>query len=196
MLIKCWIGQKFRQWRLAPPKTHSHISQNVLFHIMNFFFAIWHDVRHRNNGIKNHRKQSGLIPGGRCNRLRCPLARMSGLQCFNMGHNGHGITCKVSVWPLWKIFRITHPRACSNSPKANKLLIYCLYNILRIGPLILWACIKAFIKNMRYLKWYIFQIKQYVVYKWLIKHAYCKQCREILHQMSTTCFHSVFTYCH
>ena len=27
----------------------------------------------------------------RCNRLRCPLARMSGLQCFNMGHNGHGI---------------------------------------------------------------------------------------------------------
>ena len=30
----------------------------------------------------------GLV---RCNRLRCPLARMSGLQCFNMGHNGHGI---------------------------------------------------------------------------------------------------------
>ena len=29
--------------------------------------------------------------GSRCNRLRCPLARMSGLQCFNMGHNGHGI---------------------------------------------------------------------------------------------------------
>ena len=27
----------------------------------------------------------------RCNRLRCPLARMSGLQCINMGHNGHGI---------------------------------------------------------------------------------------------------------
>ena len=27
----------------------------------------------------------------RCNRLRCPLARMSGLQYFNMGHNGHGI---------------------------------------------------------------------------------------------------------
>ena len=27
----------------------------------------------------------------RCNRLRCPLARMSGLQCFSMGHNGHGI---------------------------------------------------------------------------------------------------------
>ena len=29
--------------------------------------------------------------GYRCNRLRCPLARLSGLQCFNMGHNGHGI---------------------------------------------------------------------------------------------------------
>ena len=27
----------------------------------------------------------------RCNRLRCPLARLSGLQCFNMGHEGHGI---------------------------------------------------------------------------------------------------------
>ena len=27
----------------------------------------------------------------RCNRLRCPLARMSGLQCVNMGHNGNGI---------------------------------------------------------------------------------------------------------
>ena len=27
----------------------------------------------------------------RCNRFRCPLARMSGLQCFNIGHNGHGI---------------------------------------------------------------------------------------------------------
>ena len=27
----------------------------------------------------------------RCDRLRCPLARMSGLQFFNMGHNGHGI---------------------------------------------------------------------------------------------------------
>ena len=23
--------------------------------------------------------------------LRCPLAILSGLQCFNMGHNGHGI---------------------------------------------------------------------------------------------------------
>ena len=33
-----------------------------------------------------------LMPNeARCNRLRCPLARMSGLQCFNMGHNGHGI---------------------------------------------------------------------------------------------------------
>ena len=29
----------------------------------------------------------------RGNRLRCPLARWSGLQCFSidMGHNGHGI---------------------------------------------------------------------------------------------------------
>ena len=27
----------------------------------------------------------------RCNRLRCPLARLSGLQGFNVYHNGHGI---------------------------------------------------------------------------------------------------------
>ena len=27
----------------------------------------------------------------RCDRFRCPLARLSGLQCYNMGHNGHGI---------------------------------------------------------------------------------------------------------
>ena len=38
------------------------------------------------------RISSGRFYGDcRCNRLRCPLARMSGLQCFNMGHNGHGI---------------------------------------------------------------------------------------------------------
>ena len=37
----------------------------------------------------------------RCNRLRCPLARMSGLQCFNMGHNGHGINLYgVSMTPM------------------------------------------------------------------------------------------------
>ena len=27
----------------------------------------------------------------RCNMLKCPLARLSGLQCYNMGHNGRGI---------------------------------------------------------------------------------------------------------
>ena len=27
----------------------------------------------------------------RCNRLRCPLARVSSLQCYNMGHNSRGI---------------------------------------------------------------------------------------------------------
>ena len=27
----------------------------------------------------------------RCNRLSCPLARLSGLQCINMGHNGHAL---------------------------------------------------------------------------------------------------------
>ena len=32
-----------------------------------------------------------MCKSNRCNRLRCPLARMSGLQCYNMGHNVHGI---------------------------------------------------------------------------------------------------------
>ena len=27
----------------------------------------------------------------RCNRFRSPLARLSGLQCYSMGYNGHGI---------------------------------------------------------------------------------------------------------
>ena len=36
-------------------------------------------------------KRSSPDVSCRCNRLRCPLARLSGLQCFNMGHNDHGI---------------------------------------------------------------------------------------------------------
>ena len=43
---------------------------------------------HHEKGITS-RKKGELMT--RCNRLRCPLARMSGLQCINMGHNGHGI---------------------------------------------------------------------------------------------------------
>ena len=27
----------------------------------------------------------------RCDRLKCPLAQMSGLQFYNMGYNGHGL---------------------------------------------------------------------------------------------------------
>ena len=41
--------------------------------------------------LAHYRVIENLAPWCRCNRLRCPLARMSGLQCFNMGHNGHGI---------------------------------------------------------------------------------------------------------
>ena len=44
-----------------------------------------------------------LQNGCRCNRLKCPLARMSGLQCFNMGHNGHGINLYGVSMTLWKI---------------------------------------------------------------------------------------------
>ena len=43
-----------------------------------------HDAFARNNN-------SNLPEQNRCNRLRCPLARLCGLQCYNMGHNGHGI---------------------------------------------------------------------------------------------------------
>ena len=42
-----------------------------------------------------------LAVENRCNRLRCPLARMSGLQCLNMGHNGHRINLYgVSMTPM------------------------------------------------------------------------------------------------
>ena len=27
----------------------------------------------------------------KCNRLKCPRFRLSVLQCYDMGHNGHGI---------------------------------------------------------------------------------------------------------
>ena len=34
------------------------------------------------------------LPGrdlSRCNRFKCPLTRLPSLQCYSMGHNGHGI---------------------------------------------------------------------------------------------------------
>ena len=36
----------------------------------------------------------------RRNRLRYPLARLSGLQCYNMGHNGHGINLHGAIMTL------------------------------------------------------------------------------------------------
>ena len=39
----------------------------------------------------------------RCNRLRCPLARLSCLQCFNMGHNGYGINLYGVIMILMKL---------------------------------------------------------------------------------------------
>ena len=44
---------------------------------------------HGNFHIKAHQGNRRNVC--RCNRLKCPLAKLSGLQCFNMGHNGHGI---------------------------------------------------------------------------------------------------------
>ena len=39
----------------------------------------------------------------RCNRLKCPVARLSGLQYFNMGHDGHGINLYGVIMTIWKI---------------------------------------------------------------------------------------------
>ena len=39
---------------------------------------------------KNNKSDYKEYPS-RCNRLKCPLVRLSGLQCHNMGHNSHGI---------------------------------------------------------------------------------------------------------
>ena len=36
----------------------------------------------------------------RCNRLKCPLGRLSSLQCYNMGHNGHGINLHGLIMTL------------------------------------------------------------------------------------------------
>ena len=55
-------------------------------------------------GVLHTHQQLSFGPsrnGYRCNRLRCPLARISSLQCFNMGHNGHGINMYgVSMTPM------------------------------------------------------------------------------------------------
>ena len=48
-------------------------------------------------GSKIEDKPENLTFKYRCNRLKCPLARLSGLQCLNMGHNGHGINLYVVV---------------------------------------------------------------------------------------------------
>ena len=49
------------------------------------------------------RVQIFMNMSSRCNRLRCHLARLSGLQCFNMGHNGHGINLHAVVMILMGI---------------------------------------------------------------------------------------------
>ena len=69
------------------------------FEIFDQMAAVGHFVcpKFTFDGISGHFRsiQSFFLKflqnGSRCNRLRCPLARMSGLQCFKMGHNGHGI---------------------------------------------------------------------------------------------------------
>ena len=38
------------------------------------------------------------------NRLRCPLTILSGIQCFNMGHNGHRMNLYVVVISLWEVY--------------------------------------------------------------------------------------------
>ena len=51
----------------------------------------WHADR------MSHPAYNVTNPWTRCNMLRCSLTRLSGLQCFNMGHSGHGINLYVVV---------------------------------------------------------------------------------------------------
>ena len=47
----------------------------------------------------------------RCNRLKCPLARLSGIQCYNMGHNGHAINMYGVIMTIMGNYH-----ACGKSP--------------------------------------------------------------------------------
>ena len=53
--------------------------------------SVTFDAFNVNQSINIYFPMKANITECRYNRLRCPLVRMSGLQCFNMGHNGHGI---------------------------------------------------------------------------------------------------------
>ena len=72
-LIKCFFVMEER-------RCFENISVNQVCNLQNIAKYIYH--------IRSCDFTCHLC---RCNRLKCPLARMSGLQCFNMGHNGHGI---------------------------------------------------------------------------------------------------------
>ena len=64
---------------------HCAYMMNILNIMGHYDYASTHTLAHL------HKLSTKVFIESRCNRLRCPLARMSGLQCFNMGHNGHGI---------------------------------------------------------------------------------------------------------
>ena len=79
----------------------SHYSSNSSFNLFQTFLTltIGHII---SSNADPSKLQDSVKYTCRCNRLRCPLAKMSGLQCFNMGHNGHGINLYgVSMTIMW-----------------------------------------------------------------------------------------------
>ena len=59
---------------------------------------------------------------GWCNRLRCPLARLSGLQCYSIGHNGHRINLYGVAMP--RIMRMGNLHAGGQSSLGHLSLLH------------------------------------------------------------------------
>ena len=106
MFRQCITGSVWPWWMFLQKHPSMYHSCKIMFRLMTgehglgSTIGLWHGKNHSKIWIMCdlhmvETVQHILIecPSGRdrCNRLRCPLARMSGLQCFNMGHNGRGI---------------------------------------------------------------------------------------------------------
>ena len=60
-------------------------------------------------GLGTGLQATGSTVWSRCNRLRCPMARWSGLQCYNFGHNGHGINLYGVIMTLMGNLHVQTP---------------------------------------------------------------------------------------
>ena len=78
---------------------------------------------------------SGMVVSGtgidRCNRLKSPPpppARLSGLQCYNMGHNGHGINLYDVLMILMGNLNAVDILTRGPSVLVHRVRIWCIEN--------------------------------------------------------------------